>query len=271
MLPGAAWSTQEHPGSAPPPSALPPPREAERESLSLVSSGGLEAEWRGAVDRMLAAYPAEKYGGTLAAERALFDALRSGGIRLDGQPAPEHLRSLTVSEWCAAVMAWRRSAQWTREGGQFITWLPKFISAGLAFNPPAPRGQNGTSHDRGEAPHFDVPQRLERLAAAVPEDLADIAASIRSAATSIGGDDHERIESALADLDVRMVRLVEERHPDVVADLTGVIAADLARGGMARRIPAEQRLETEQRLRIQALRGKFRLPLLSLFSPEAEA
>lgn len=121
--------------------------------------------------------------------------------------------------------------------------------------------------EREEAPGLDVPARLRALAAALPEGLPEREAFAERVAALSG--DTEHVEAALAQLDHEVLARAEEglgdaeraevdrEVEDTVSSLFGRLFAgdvDKARG----------------RLRRQALRRQLGLPVLSLFSPEAE-
>jgi hypothetical protein len=120
---------------------------------------------------------------------------------------------------------------------------------------------------REEATAVDVRTRLARLAAALPADLSgrdEVAARI----TALVGDT-EQVEAALSSLDHELLagreatlsdaerRAVEAQVEETVASLFGrLFAGDVDRA--------------RDRLRRQVLRRRLGLPVLSLFSPEAE-
>ena len=121
--------------------------------------------------------------------------------------------------------------------------------------------------ERGEAPGLDVPARLAALAAALPEGLVGRAGWVKRIAALEG--DTEHVEAALAGLDRELLEVAEEglsgagkaavdaQVEETVAGLFGKFFAgdvDKARG----------------RLHRQTLRRELGLPVLSLFSPEAE-
>lgn len=121
--------------------------------------------------------------------------------------------------------------------------------------------------EREEAPGLDVPARLRALAGSLPEGLPqhhEFAARI----TALTGDT-EHVESALAELDHEVLEhaedgldaaeraAVEQEVDDTVSSLFGrLFAGDVDKA--------------RSRLRRQALRRHLGLPVLSLFSPEAE-
>lgn len=121
--------------------------------------------------------------------------------------------------------------------------------------------------EREEAPGLDVAARLEALAASLPEGLPGRDGFAERIAALSG--DTEHVELALAELDHEVLARAEEALGEAeraaveaevdstVASLFGHLFAgdvDKARG----------------RLRRQTLRRHLGLPVLSLFSPEAE-
>lgn len=119
---------------------------------------------------------------------------------------------------------------------------------------------------RQTVPALDVPARLAALAAALPELPEREALAVRIA--SLSGDT-ERVETALAALDSEIL-LAAESALDVAArvDLTATEARTLAR--LAGRLPEDEIAAARRRLRAQILRRRLRMPVLSLFSPEAQ-
>jgi hypothetical protein len=128
---------------------------------------------------------------------------------------------------------------------------------------------------RLEAEPLDLPPRLAALSAALPEGLPgreELAGRIRALAGP-GGDAHpldsESVEAALATFDRRLLdQAAAALAEDARAALEGELEATL--GSLAARLPAEELEAARDRLRRQLLRRRLRLPVLSLFSPEAE-
>lgn len=121
---------------------------------------------------------------------------------------------------------------------------------------------------RDEAAPLDVSARLEALAAALPPSLPDRECWAEKVLTLTGDDaDAERVEAALTRLDAEM--LAEACPPD--AD--GAIAEAVSRAlrGVGGRLPAESRALAAESIRRRLLRRSLGLPVLSLFSPAAEA
>jgi len=121
--------------------------------------------------------------------------------------------------------------------------------------------------ERGEAPGLDVPARLANLAAALPEDLPgrdEVAARI----IALQGDT-EHVESALAALDHELLKRVEAGL-DEAAKTAVEAQVEETVAGLFGRLFAGDVEKARSRLRRQALRRSLGLPVLSLFSPEAE-
>jgi hypothetical protein len=120
---------------------------------------------------------------------------------------------------------------------------------------------------RAVAPAFDVAPRLAALASALPRALAgrgELAARI----ALLAGDPQD-VEERLAALDREMLDAVasgldaEER-----AEIGAAVEKTLAL--LSGRLPAEEIEASRERLFRQTLRRRLGLPVLSLFSPEAE-
>lgn len=120
--------------------------------------------------------------------------------------------------------------------------------------------------ERSAAPAFDIPARLRALAAAIPQDFPDrrsLAAEIvRLAAGSVTAG---QIEEQLTRLDHQALDGVRENAPQIEAEVEKTLSA------LAGRLSPEEIESSRLRLRRQILRRRLGLPLLSLFSPEAEA
>jgi len=117
-----------------------------------------------------------------------------------------------------------------------------------------------------ELAELDVGERLERLAAALPPRLPE-RRRWQQRIRALEGDP-ETVEVALRSLDRELLAAVEERlTPRSRAALDA--ALERARATLAERLPAEQVERATARLRRQLLRQRRRLPLLSLFAPEA--
>jgi hypothetical protein len=115
---------------------------------------------------------------------------------------------------------------------------------------------------RAEAPAFEVAPRLAALAASLSGQA--LAARI----TSLSGDPQE-VEEHLAALDREMLDqawegLDSEARSEVETAVEKTLAA------LAGRLPAGELASSRERLVRQTLRRKLGLPVLSLFSPEAQ-
>lgn len=121
--------------------------------------------------------------------------------------------------------------------------------------------------ERLEAPAFDVSLRLKALAAALPADLAGRDA-LAARIVALAGDP-QSIEEGLAVLDREMLAAV-------VTSLDGLLrteveaAVEKTVAGLRGRLPADELERSRERLTWQVLRQRLALPVLSLFSPEAE-
>lgn len=119
--------------------------------------------------------------------------------------------------------------------------------------------------ERLEAPAFYPSHRLQALAAALPPGLADFSARI----VALTGDPPE-IEEKLAALDQEMLAaaaasLDGTQRSEVEAAVEKTVA------GLRGRLPADELERSRERLTWQVLRRRLALPVLSLFSTEAEA
>jgi hypothetical protein len=136
---------------------------------------------------------------------------------------------------------------------------------------------------RAPAPRLQVGPRLAALAAALPADLprretfatrilelAGDPAAGSSPSSSSSLRSPSEIEERLGELDRELLAAVEE---DLPAAARRALEAEVERAlaGIARRLPAAEIAGARERLARQHLRQHLRLPLLSLFSPEAEA
>jgi hypothetical protein len=115
--------------------------------------------------------------------------------------------------------------------------------------------------ERAEAPVFDIASRLKNLAEAVPAGFAGRVLALHG--------DAPAVEAALSALDREMLAaaelsLDEALRQEVEAAVEKTLAA--LRG----RLPAGELERSRERLTHQVLRQRLGLPLLSLFSPEAE-
>lgn len=116
---------------------------------------------------------------------------------------------------------------------------------------------------RAEAPAFEVAPRLASLAASLPGREA-----LSGRVAQLSGDPQE-VEERLAALDREMLDqawdgLDGETRSEVEA------AVDKTLASLAGRLPALELASSRERLVRQTLRRKLGLPVLSLFSPEAQ-
>ena len=122
--------------------------------------------------------------------------------------------------------------------------------------------------ERAEAPPLHIPARLRALAAALPESLPG-RAEIVSRITMLAGDP-PTVEEGLADLDTEMLARAGATLDDAGgAEIEAAVEKTLA--GLRARLPTEELERSRERLRLQILRQRLGLPVLSLFSPEAES
>lgn len=116
------------------------------------------------------------------------------------------------------------------------------------------------------APPLDTAGRLAALAAALPAELpgrGDLARRIQALTGST-----EAVEEALAALDTEILEGLEAGLEDRRRELEA--ATEAALRPVAGRLPAAELEAARGRLRRQLLRRQVGLPVLSLFSPEAE-
>ncbi len=121
-------------------------------------------------------------------------------------------------------------------------------------------------HRVATAPEPTVEDRLTALAVSLPAGLpgrAELAAAITALTGGV-----EAVEPELARLDAgTLVRLATGLDARGRAELDAEVARALA--PLGERLSAAARDEAAGRLRAQAMRRRFGLPLLSLFAPEA--
>lgn len=120
---------------------------------------------------------------------------------------------------------------------------------------------------REEAPPFDAGERLRALAAALPENLpgrAELAARM----TGLAGDP-QAIEEDLARMDREMLTAAAATlGPGPQAEIGTAVMSTLE--SLSGRLPPEELERSRERLTLQVLRQRLGLPMLSLFSPDAE-
>jgi len=120
---------------------------------------------------------------------------------------------------------------------------------------------------RAVAPDFEVAPRLTALASALPRALAGREAL--AARLALLGGDPQDVEERLAALDREMLDgvasgLEAEERTEIGAAVEKTLAL------LSGRLPAEEIEASRDRLFRQTLRRRLGLPVLSLFSPEAE-
>jgi hypothetical protein len=122
------------------------------------------------------------------------------------------------------------------------------------------------AYRRPADPGPPIEARLAALAAALPAGLPGRAALAQRLATLSGS--FEEVEGALAELDRGL--LLELRGRLAESELAAVRErVDRAVAGALAALPAEQVAAARRRLEEQALRERFSVPLLSVFSPTA--
>jgi hypothetical protein len=120
---------------------------------------------------------------------------------------------------------------------------------------------------RAGAPAFEIPPRLAALAAALPADLPD-RETLAARIAALDGYPQD-VEDRLSSLDREMLDLAAGGlDAEVRAEFHSAVEKTLA--ALGSRLPAEELEHSRERLARQVLRRRLGLPLLSLFSPEAE-
>lgn len=121
---------------------------------------------------------------------------------------------------------------------------------------------------RAEMPAaFETRPRLAALAAALPADLPQ-RETLAARITALEGDPQE-VEEQLAALDREMLdTAAESLDAEGRAEIEAAVEKTLA--GLGKRLPAGEVEHSRARLARQVLRRRLGLPVLSLFSPEAE-
>jgi hypothetical protein len=214
-------------------------------------------------------------------QRAYFGAIEELFVRLRGAPL-----LLSPSDW-HVIRRWRRFGvpldlvgsvlqeifQKRQERGLKRQVLPlRFCTTAVdtawahlrELTAPAERAPAATTAG------LDIPARLATLAAALPEALKDRAAwaeRITVLAALPGGS--PAVEERLADLDRE---LLEAARAGLKGPTKKAVAEAVERtlAALAGRLPAEELERSRDRLFLQVMRGRLGLPVLSLFSPEAE-
>jgi hypothetical protein len=128
--------------------------------------------------------------------------------------------------------------------------------------------------ERAPAMGFDIPLRLRALAAALPARLAEreVWAEQICALEAVGGGagGSQAVEEGLADLDRELLDAATARQTAAARrEVEATVERTLAT--LAGRIPDEELARSHDQLRRQILRKRLKLPVLSLFSPEAES
>ncbi len=120
---------------------------------------------------------------------------------------------------------------------------------------------------RAEAPALEAPPRLAALAASLPADLPDREA-LAGRIAALDGDPQE-VEERLSALDREMLEAAAAGlDAGIRAEIDSAVERTLS--ALAGRLPAEELESSRARLARQVLRRRLGLPVLSLFSPEAE-
>ncbi|HEV8582167.1 MAG TPA: hypothetical protein VGX68_24115 [Thermoanaerobaculia bacterium] len=120
---------------------------------------------------------------------------------------------------------------------------------------------------RADAPALEVPPRLAALAASLPVDFP-YREIFAGRILALGGDPQE-VEERLSVLDREMLDAAADGlDGDSRAAIEAAVEKTLA--ALGARLSAEELEHSRGRLARQALRRRLGLPVLSLFSPEAE-
>lgn len=120
---------------------------------------------------------------------------------------------------------------------------------------------------RVEALPFEVAPRVAALAAALPKTLPGRDGLAARLAALAG--DPQHVEEHLAALDREMLAAAETGLDEATrSEINAAVEKTLA--VLAGRLPAEELASSRERLTMQVLRRRLGLPVLSLFSPEAE-
>ena len=120
---------------------------------------------------------------------------------------------------------------------------------------------------RAAAPAFEVAPRLAALAAALPRTLPG-RDHLAGRIGALDGDP-QAVEERLASLDREMLDAATAAlDGESSAEIGAAVEKTLA--SLGGRLPAEELERSRERLARQALRRRLGLPVLSLFSPEAE-
>lgn len=210
-----------------------------------------------------------------AEDQAYFRELEAAFLRLRGSGT-----LLAADDWQLAS-AWRRAGvpldlviatmergfarQRERRSRRGISSLRYFRAAVAAAWDERRELQAGGT--RAEQRPLAVPERLAALAASLPPELPGVerlAEQIRALSGSVA-----EVEPLLARLDRALLERLEGGLEE--AERAAIErSVERALVPLGDRIEPAERQRTAERLRVQALRRRWRLPLLSLFSPEAQ-
>jgi hypothetical protein len=124
-----------------------------------------------------------------------------------------------------------------------------------------------TPGEGAEAPAFDLGARLRALAAALP--AAYPGRDLLAGRVAALAGDPQAVEEALSALDREMLAAAAASL-DGAARAAVEAAAERTLAGLRGRLPAEELERARDRLTHQVLRQRLGLPVLSLFSPDAE-
>ena len=113
--------------------------------------------------------------------------------------------------------------------------------------------------ERAEADPLDIAGRLRSLAAAAPDAFRERVLALQGDAPSV--------EAALSALDREMLSTVS-LTPELREEVDTAVEKTLA--ALRGRLPADELERSRERLTHQVLRQRLGLPVLSLFSPEAQ-
>ncbi len=183
----------------------------------------------------------------------------------DWQVASEWRRRCIPIELVTGVMNELVARQRARSSKRGVSSLRYFRAAvGAAWEEQLELGAGGV------APRFDpgppLESRLRALAAAIPEALS-CARELRDELAALQGD-MEEIETALVELDRRLIEAVDAALPAEARSRIDARVVSATRSFVAT-LPADELALLAARLRAQALREEAGVPVLSLFSAAA--
>lgn len=223
-----------------------PERSRARATFRLVSSRPVGEVRRGApgedpdFDRFWRAYP----------RRSRRDVTYEAWLSSAGRRPP-------IDVLLARVEALKASVEWTREGGRYRPWSRDFLECGRWEDPftplpaaPPPRRER------------EISDLLGALAAAVPGH-----GPLRERIRALQGGPEE-VERQLVELEREALAEIERSlTADQVRDVEQTVERAVA--GLTH-LTAHGRRDVGKRLRVQELRRRAGLPVLSLFAPEAQ-